>query len=88
VPEERFSWSWQAYQPGPDEDPALVPRTLVTFTLADTPDGGTLVTLVESGFDALPPERRDEAYRSNGGGWVEQLGRRLPAYLERAAAGA
>ena len=34
---------------------------------------GTLLTVVESGFDALPSERRAEAFRMNEGGWEAQI---------------
>ena len=34
---------------------------------------GTLITVTESGFDAIPKHRRAEAYRMNDGGWAEQL---------------
>src|SRR3546814_6759048 len=46
---------------------------VVEFRLEPT-DAGTRLTVTESGFDALPPERRDAAYRSNDGGWEEQMG--------------
>jgi uncharacterized protein YndB with AHSA1/START domain len=48
------------------------PTTLVEFRLEKTP-GGTLLVLTESGFDQLPDDRRLEAYRSNDGGWTEQM---------------
>ena len=43
------------------------PTTLVTFTLSDTPEG-TSLTVTESGFDRLPPDRRGLAFRMNEGG--------------------
>lgn len=43
------------------------------FTLADAPDHGTLLKVVETGFDKLPPERRLEAFRMNSGGWDAQM---------------
>jgi uncharacterized protein YndB with AHSA1/START domain len=48
------------------------PMTLVEFQLEDTKEG-TLLTVVESGFDRLPASRRDEAFRMNDGGWAEQM---------------
>ena len=42
------------------------------FELADAP-GGTLLKLVESGFDAIPAARRAEAFRMNSGGWDAQM---------------
>ncbi|MNE95918.1 hypothetical protein D3C80_1940680 [compost metagenome] len=42
------------------------------FTLREV-DGGTMLTVVESGFDQIPPERRMEAFRLNSGGWDAQV---------------
>ena len=39
----------------------------------DACDGDTEVEVVESGFDALPAGRRDEAFRMNSGGWEQQM---------------
>ena len=48
------------------------PTTLVTFELQDA-DGGTLLSVVESGFDNVPPHRRLGAFRMNSEGWDEQM---------------
>jgi hypothetical protein len=48
------------------------PTTLVEFPLEDV-DGGTLLTVTESGFDRMPAEYRDAAYRGNEGGWSQQM---------------
>jgi uncharacterized protein YndB with AHSA1/START domain len=53
-------------------DYASEPTTLVEFRLADVADG-TQLTVVESGFDRIPPERRAIAFRMNEQGWAEQL---------------
>ena len=56
------------------------PWTLVEFRLE--PDGdGTRLIATESGFDALPAERRAEAFRMNEGGWTEQMGN-IKAHVE------
>ena len=70
-PERLFSYRWH---PGAEEpeDPATAPTTLVEFRLEDVP-GGTRLTVVESGFDRLPPERREVAFRENEGGWEIQM---------------
>jgi uncharacterized protein YndB with AHSA1/START domain len=47
------------------------PTTLVEFTL-EPKDGGTQLTIVESGFDAIPIERRADAFEANGEGWEAQ----------------
>jgi hypothetical protein len=46
--------------------------TLVEFILEPILDG-TQLTIVESGFDALPAHRRDLAFRMNDGGWAIQV---------------
>lgn len=46
--------------------------TRVEFTLE--PNGeGTRLTVRETGFEALPADRRDEARRLNDGGWAAQM---------------
>ena len=72
-PEHHFSWRWHPYAVEPGVDYSHEPTTLVEFTLEDTADGGTRLTVVESGFDAIPAQRRDEAYRMNSGGWEGQM---------------
>jgi uncharacterized protein YndB with AHSA1/START domain len=49
------------------------PWTRVEFRL-EAQGEGTLLTVTESGFDALPPETRDNSYRQNEGGWEQQTG--------------
>jgi uncharacterized protein YndB with AHSA1/START domain len=72
-PERLFSYRWHPYAIEPGVDYSREPTTLVEFRLEEV-TGGTRLTIVESGFDRLPPERRDEAFRMNEGGWQEQLG--------------
>jgi len=71
-PERYFAFRWHPHEVDLSKDYAAEPTTLVEFTLDDAPDG-TRLTVVESGFDALPPGRRDEAFRANDAGWTEQL---------------
>lgn len=73
-PPEVFSFRWHPYPVDPTVDYAKEAPTLVTFMLADAPGNGTLLTVVESGFDKVPPHRRMEAFRMNDDGWVVQLG--------------
>lgn len=72
-PERLFSFTWHPYAVEPGIDYAKEPPTLVVFTLEPT-KGGTLLRVVESGFDDIPAHRRDEAFRMNEGGWQEQMG--------------
>jgi uncharacterized protein YndB with AHSA1/START domain len=71
-PEKLLTYRWHPYAVDPKIDYSKEQRTLVTFTLKDAADG-TLLTVVESGFDNVPPERRMEAIRMNSGGWEGQL---------------
>ena len=56
----------------PAIDYSIEPTTLVEFTLKDT-GKGTLLSVVESGFDNIPAARRAEAFRMNDGGWEGQM---------------
>ena len=69
--EQLFSFRWHPYAIDPKVDYSQEPTTLVEFRLEETADG-TLLTVVESGFDRIPAERRAEAFRMNDSGWAEQ----------------
>lgn len=71
-PERLFSWRWHPHPVEPGVDYSAEPTTLVAFELADAP-GGTMLTVVESGFDQVPLARRAQAYRMNGEGWRFQM---------------
>jgi uncharacterized protein YndB with AHSA1/START domain len=71
-PMRRFSFTWHPYAIDPKVDYSSEPSTLVEFTLEATANG-TLLRVVESGFDKLPPHRRDEAFRMNDRGWGMQM---------------
>jgi uncharacterized protein YndB with AHSA1/START domain len=71
-PERYFSYRWHPYAIDPAVDYSAEPTTLVEFRLEDS-DGGTALTIVESGFDRLPLARRDEAYRMDEQGWAGQI---------------
>jgi hypothetical protein len=53
-------------------DYASESMTRIVFELHDAPDG-ILLTVTESGFDALPPERREQAVAANDDGWAHQM---------------
>ena len=71
-PEELLSYRWHPYAVEPGVDYAHEPTTLVEFHLADVADG-TQLTVVESGFEQIPPARRATAFRMNDQGWAAQL---------------
>lgn len=72
-PERSLTWRWHPYPVDPAVDYEKEERTRVTFTLQDAPGGGTLLTVVESGFDKVPRGRRMESFRMNSGGWEAQV---------------
>jgi uncharacterized protein YndB with AHSA1/START domain len=71
-PEHLFSYRWHPYAVDPAVDYSGEPMTLVEFQLHEVPDG-TRLTVVESGFDRIPAERRATAFRMNDGGWTAQI---------------
>jgi uncharacterized protein YndB with AHSA1/START domain len=71
-PERYFSYRWHPYALDAAVNYSAEPMTLVEFILQET-EGGTTVTIVESGFDRIPLARRDEAFRMNNNGWAGQV---------------
>jgi uncharacterized protein YndB with AHSA1/START domain len=71
-PEQLFSFRWHPYAHDPKVDYSKEPTTLVEFRLEEA-DQGTLLTVVESGFDRIPAARRAEAFRMNSDGWQSQM---------------
>ena len=71
-PERYFSYRWHPYALDAAVNYSAEPMTLVEFILQET-EGGTAVTIVESGFDRIPLARRDEAFRMNNNGWAGQV---------------
>lgn len=78
-PERLFSFTWHPYAVDPKKDYSGETPTLVEFRLEKTPTG-TLLVVTESGFDKIPAERRDEAFRMNDGGWAQQM-KNIAAYV-------
>jgi uncharacterized protein YndB with AHSA1/START domain len=70
-PRRRLAFRWHPYAIDEGVDHSAEPTTLVEFTLAETADGVKL-TIVESGFDAIPAHRRIAAFEANSGGWAAQ----------------
>lgn len=68
VPEMLFAFLWPSDAEA--QDPGQWNR--VEFRLEEVAEG-TQLTLVESGFDRLPPARRADARRNNEGGWTSQM---------------
>jgi uncharacterized protein YndB with AHSA1/START domain len=70
-PKRRLAFRWHPYAVEPGADYSAEPTTLVEFTLAEA-DGGVLLRIVESGFDAVPAARRASAFEANSEGWALQ----------------
>jgi uncharacterized protein YndB with AHSA1/START domain len=70
-PERLFSYRWHPYAVDPGVDYSAEPTTLIEFCLDDV-EGGTLLTIVESGFERIPLARRAEAFGMNDQGWTAQ----------------
>lgn len=71
-PERLFAFAWHPYAVDAAIDYSKEKPTQVEFTLKEI-EGGTRLTVSESGFDAIPAARRDEAFRMNSQGWAIQL---------------
>ncbi|KVG31142.1 SRPBCC family protein [Burkholderia diffusa] len=71
-PQQRFSFRWHPFAIDPNFDYASEPMTLVTFDLAEG-NGGTLLTISETGFDQLIEARREKAREMNDHGWAAQI---------------
>ncbi|MBI2220197.1 MAG: SRPBCC family protein [Acidobacteria bacterium] len=70
-PQRYLAYRWHPAAVDPSADYSHEPTTLVEFTLDETAEG-TVLTIVESGFDRIPLARRADAFRMNEGGWTEQ----------------
>lgn len=78
-PCKRFVFRWPDCLPGESASPDTIWLT-VAFTL-EPQNGGTLVTVTETGFAALPEDRRISMLRSNSEGWAIQTDN-LKNYVE------
>jgi uncharacterized protein YndB with AHSA1/START domain len=70
-PMRRIAFRWHPFGMDKSMD-AGEPMTLVVFELREA-QGGILLTVTESGFDKLAPERRARAFAANEGGWTHQM---------------
>lgn len=80
-PERVFSFRWHPYAVEPQTDYSQESETRVQFELEDM-DGGTLLKVVESGFNKIPEARRLKAFRMDSRGWDEQMAN-IEAFLSK-----
>lgn len=71
-PMSLFSFRWHPFANDESIDYSKEPATLVVFTL-EPAEGGTMLTIVESGFNDIPIARRADAFEANEKGWGMQL---------------
>jgi uncharacterized protein YndB with AHSA1/START domain len=81
-PERLMSFRWHPFAVDPSIDYSSEPTTLVVFELKEVPEG-TLLTVTESGFDAIPLARRAKAFTMNEQGWTAQV-KLIEKYLAHA----
>ena len=67
-----IAFRWHPFGVDKAVDYSHEPMTLIVFELHDAPEG-ILLTVTESGFDKLPPERRAKAFAADEGGWTHQM---------------
>ncbi len=70
-PERALSFRWVPYEIPEGDDPAKHPTTRIEFRL-DEIDTGTRLTIIESGFAALPPDKQYKRDQ-NAMGWAVQV---------------
>ena len=81
-PERRLCLRWHPYAIDPAQDFSQEPMTLIEFTMQAVA-AGTLLRVVESGFDQIPLSRRHEAFRMNSDGWAAQM-KNIASYVDAA----
>jgi uncharacterized protein YndB with AHSA1/START domain len=71
-PTKHMSFRWHPFAVDPNHDYSAEPTTLIVFELEKV-QGGTQLTITESGFDGIPLARRAEAFAANSEGWSHQM---------------
>jgi uncharacterized protein YndB with AHSA1/START domain len=82
-PPRLFSYTWHPAALDPEVDYSGETPTLVAFRL-ESIDGGTRLTVTETGFDSLPAHRIPDVLRLNDAGWTFQM-TSIERYLEQSA---
>jgi uncharacterized protein YndB with AHSA1/START domain len=82
-PMKLFSFRWHPFAVEKGVDFSAEPTTLVEFVLQEVA-GGSMLAIVESGFDRIPLKRRATAFSANEEGWTAQA-KLIEKYLASAA---
>ena len=72
TPPRRFAWQWHPGAVDPTVDYSREPWTTVTFTLEPS-EGGTRLSVSETGFTEISLARRAKVYADNTQGWTEVI---------------
>ena len=72
IPERYFSYRWHPHAIDPTHVYSAEPMTPVEFTLEESP-AGTVLTIVESGFERIRLARQADALKGNDVGWTAQV---------------
>ena len=83
VPEEKFSWRWRPGLQQPDGSFTDEGETHVEFRLEES-EGGTRLTVTESGFDQVSLAARAKVFEQNEKGWEAQV-RSVASYVGQTA---
>ncbi|WP_348749328.1 SRPBCC family protein [Pseudomonas rhodesiae] len=73
LPQTLFSFRWHPFAVDNTLDYDKETPTLVEFTIEDHAPG-ILLRVVESGFNEIPADRRQKAFKMNSRGWDDQMG--------------
>ena len=71
-PKSHFAYKWEAGRNNLDTPFEEMTTTLVAFNLEEVPEG-TRLTMVETGFSALPSELKLWQFKENNSGWDAEL---------------
>lgn len=71
-PKSRFAYEWEAGRNNLDTPFEEMTTTLVAFNLEEVPEG-TRLTMVETGFSALPGDLKLWQFKENNSGWDVEL---------------
>jgi uncharacterized protein YndB with AHSA1/START domain len=82
-PQRIFSLRWHPFAVDRNVDYSNEPSTLIAFELEEF-EGGTMLTITESGFDGIPVARRAKAFDADSEGWAIVTGL-IEKYVRAAA---
>jgi uncharacterized protein YndB with AHSA1/START domain len=73
-PDDYFAYRWVPGSSDLVDDVLSTQSTLVEFNITET-EGVSTVSMTESGFNKIPQQQAEAAFKQNSGGWNFMLGR-------------